>query len=158
MVDITRLRKNAEKKTLSISSAEIRHGDVSATTSQELFNLPANCLIVDAGVVVEVAGQGGLTVDFGFDGLAELGDDLALSSTGYVDTPFDVTTLVLADGTPNTLTSGTVAKTPRLLTGTGKTVTAKFSADPSAGIFHFIVEYIEYTLGNGNLTVLGDGT
>lgn len=142
MVDISRLRKFAEKKTLSVSAAEVRHGDVSATTLQELFKLPPNCLIVDCGVVVEVAGQGSLTVDFGFDGGAELGNDLDIDGTGYVN------------GLPTTVTGNadTFNPIPRILTGTGKTVTAKFSADPSAGIFHFIVTYIEYTLGNGKLT------
>lgn len=141
MTDITRLRKNAEKKTRSVSSAEIRHGDVAGTTLQELFNLPSNCLIVDAAIAVEVAGQGGLTVDFGFDGGAELGSAIAISTTGAKTVPL----VVSGSGTIGT-------KAPRILTDTGKKVTAKFSADPTAGVFHFIVEYIEYTLGNGKLT------
>lgn len=146
MTDITRLRKNMEKKSISVSAAEVRHGDVSGTTLQELFNLPADCLIVEAGVVVEQAGQSNLTVDFGFDGGNELGNDLDIDGTGYVDV--DIT----ASGNAET-----IQKAPRILTGTGKTVTAKFSADPTAGIFHFIVMYVEYTRGNGELTVVGDG-
>lgn len=152
MVDITRLRKNAEKKTISVSSAEINASDVGATTLQELFLLPANAVIVDAGIVVETAGQSGLTVDFGFDGGNELGNDIAISSTGYKQVAESIASLTLTEGTPNTLSAGTVTKSPRILTGTGKSVTATFSADPTAGKFHFIVEYIEYKLGNGKLT------
>lgn len=157
MTDITRLRKNAEKKTISVASAMVKHSDVAGTTLQELFNLPPNCLIVDSGVVVEEAGQTSLTVDFGFDGGNELGNDLDIDGTGYVQVAEAIAALTLTEGTPNTLSAGTVTKSPRILTGTGKTVTAKFSADPTAGVFHFIVEYIEYTLGNGKLMALGDG-
>jgi len=188
MTDVTRYRDFAEKKTVSVSAARLLHSDVADTALQELFNLPEKCLIIDAGIVVDVAGQGGLTVDFGFAGGNELGNDIALDSTGYkqvamatllttltgvtalTSTAGTVTALVLGEGTPNTLTSGTVSltngagtctltsgagtatKAPRILTETGKNVTAKFSADPSAGDFTFIVEYIEYTLKNGQRT------
>ncbi len=135
MVDITRLRKNAEKKVISVSSAEIGHADVSGTALQELFKLPANSVITNASVYVETAGQASLTVDFGFDGGNELGNDLAISATGVKGTA-----LALAS---------------RIATGTGKTVTAVFSADPTAGKFHFMVEYIEYTRGCGELTNYG---
>jgi hypothetical protein len=146
MVDVTRLRKNAEKKVVSVAAAEIRHGDVSGTALQELFKLPANCLIIEAGVVVEEAGQANLTVDFGFDGGNELGNDIDIDGTGYVDVD------IAASGNAET-----IQKAPRILTGTGKTVTAKFSADPTAGKFHFIVEYIDYTRGNGELMQYGAG-
>ena len=144
MVDLTRLRKNAEKKNVSVSVAHIKHTDVSATTLNEIFMLPANALIINAGVIVDVAGQGGLTVDLGFDGGAEMGDDLAISTTGYKQIPLAL------DGN-----AATFNNFPRLLTGTGKTVTAKFSADPSAGEFYFLVEYIEFKRGNGELTNFG---
>ena len=147
MTDITRLRKNAEKKTVSVASAEILHSDVGGTAIQELFNLPGNSLIINAGVVVEAAGQASLTVDFGFDGGNELGNDLDIDGTGYV-----------AAGIAVSGNAETLALAPRILTGTGKTVTAKFSADPTAGKFHFIVEYIEFTLGNGKMMSYGDGT
>lgn len=149
MVDITRLRKNAEKKTVSVAAAKILHSDVSSVALQELFNLPADCLIINAGVVVEEAGQATLTVDFGFDGGTELGAAMPISTTGYKQTTMPVTGVSGA--------TGVATPAPRLLTGTGKTVTAKFSADPTAGAFHFIVEYIEYTLGNGKLMNYGDG-
>lgn len=156
MTDITRTRKFAEKKTMSISCAEIRHGDAADTTSHEIFNLPANCLITKAGIIVDEAGQSSLTVDLGFDGGNELGDDLAIDSTGYVEDGPAVATLTLSEGTPNTLSSGTVNSGLNILTGTGKTVTAKFSADPSQGKFYALVEYIEYTKGNGDYTVYSD--
>lgn len=152
MTDLTRLRKFAEKKTYSVSAANVKHTDVAGTTLQELFKLPPNCLIVDATVVVVAAGQGSLTVDFGFDGGNELGNDLDIDAISVVSVPESLLALTLTEGTPNTLSAGTVTKSPRIATGTGKTVTAKFSADPSAGEFVFIVEYIEYTLSNGQLT------
>lgn len=135
MVDVTRLRKNAEKKQFSVSSAEIRHTDVNNTALQELFKLPPNSLITNATVQVETAGQAGLTVNFGFDGGSELGSALAISTTGPKGTA-----LAIASRIPTT---------------TGKTVTATFSADPTAGVFHFIVEYIEYTRGCGEYTNFG---
>lgn len=158
MVDITRLRKNAEMKVISVASALIKHGDVAATTQQLLYNLPANSLIIEAGISVDVAGQGGLTVDFGFDGGNELGNDIAISSTGYKQVTNAIASLTLTEGTPNTLSAGTVTKSPRILTGTGKAVTATFSADPSAGEFHFIVQFIEYTVGNGQFMNYGNGS
>lgn len=158
MVDVTRLRKNAEMKKLSVASALIKHGDVSSTAAQLLYNLPANALIIDAGISVDVAGQSGLTVDFGFDGGNELGNDIAISSTGYKQVALAIATLTLTEGTPNTLSAGTVTKAPRILTGTGKAVTATFSADPSAGEFHFIVQFIEYTVGNGEFMNYGSGS
>ncbi len=217
MTDLTRTKNFAEKKTVSWACARVVHGDVADTAQQDLFNLPENCVIMETMVNVEVAGQGGLTVNFGFDGAAELGSALVMSAvavipgllpavtgtvttltgtidtltgtisdlTGLVDTlTGTVTALTLTEGTPNTLDSGTIALTsgaltltsavttldaaaitltsgaltgtvtpaPRLATGTGKLVTAKFSADPSAGSFVFMVGYIEYDLGNGKLT------
>lgn len=135
MADLTRLKKFAEKKTYSVAAARVTHDMVADTALQELFELPADCLIVDACVDVKTAGQALLTVDFGFDGGAELGNDLDIDGAGVVS-------VALSGG----------VKAPRIDTGTGKTVTAKFSADPTAGDFVFIVEYIEYELGNGKLT------
>ena len=136
MADLTRKNKNSEKKTLSVMSVPVKHTEVT-TGSNELFKLPPDCLIVDSCVVVEDAGQASLTVDFGFSGGSELGNDLDIDAISVVSVP-------LAAG----------VKAPRLVTGTGKTVTATFSADPTAGKFHFIVEYIEYTKGCGELTNL----
>lgn len=146
MGDITRLRKNSEKKVVSVSAAEIKAGDVTSTALQELFNIPPDALIINAGMVIEQAGQAGLTVDMGFDGGAELGNDYDCATEGYEQT-------LLATTSGGTVTT----PAPRILSGTGKTVTAKFSAVPTSGVFHFIVEYIEYKLGNGTLTQLGNG-
>ena len=140
MTDLTRLRDFAQKKTVSVSAARLKHSDVADTTLQTIFNLPEDALIVDAGVLVHVAGQASLTADFGFAGGAELGNDLVLSTTGYK------TGMPLTEGTPNT--------SARIPTLTGKDVTVKFSADPSAGEFTFICEYIEFALKNGNLTAI----
>lgn len=151
MTDLTRTRKFNEKKTASVAAARVLHSDVSGTASNELFVLPANALITNAYVVVKTAGQTNLTVDFGFDGGNELGNDLDIDGAGVVSVPLSIAALTLTEGTPNTLSSGTVTKGPSIDTATGKTVTAKFSADPTAGDFVFIVEFIEYELGNGDL-------
>lgn len=135
MTDLTRKGKFAEKKTRSVASARIEHTDAAGTENLDLFTLPENAVIVDAFVIVEVAGQTGLTVDFGYDGGNELGNDIDIDdTTGAVKPVKSATTVPL-----------------QLLTGTGKNVTAKFSADPTAGRFVFVVEFIEYDLGNGML-------
>lgn len=151
MPNLTRLRNFAEKKNVSVAAALIKHSDVAATTLQELFCLPADALIINAYCVVKTAGQANLTVDFGFDGGNELGNDLDIDAVSVVSVPLSVLALTLTEGTPNTLSAGTVQKGPQIDTATGKTVTAKFSADPTAGEFVFIVEFIEYMRGNGEL-------
>lgn len=158
MVDNTRLYKNAENKVLEVACAEVRHGDVASTEAHKLYNLPKNALIIEAGIIVNEAGQGGLTVDFGFDGGNELGNDIDIATTGYKQVANAIAALTLTEGTPNTLSSGTVTKAPRILTGTGKTVTATFSADPSAGKFFFMVTYIEFTVGNGHFMNYSSGS
>lgn len=130
MPDLTRVSDNNEKKTISVVSAVVDHSQVSDTSNVVLWNIPGRCLITRAYTVTEVPGQASLTVDVGFAGGAELMNDADL------------------DGTPNTVDD---ALTTPIWSGTGKQVTAKFSADPTAGRFVFIVEYIEYTLGNGKL-------
>lgn len=129
MTDLTRKSKFNEKKTVSVAAAELSHEDVSGTALQELFNLPPNALITAAHTIVHEAGQTSLTVDLGFAGGDELGDAVDIDDVGP---------------------EGGVLTTA-IDTGTGKNVTAKFSADPTAGRFTFIVEFIEYTLGNGTL-------
>ncbi len=138
MVDLTKVTKNAQKKTASISAAQLVGGSsaalrdgsyVNATDNYDLFRIPANSLITDAYVVVEEAGQASLTADIGFDGGAELINDADI------------------DGVSVVKDAGI-----KLATGTGKLVTAKFSSAPTAGRFHVVVEYIEYTKTNGELT------
>jgi len=148
MVDITRKSDFCEKKTISVASAVVTHDMVANTDLHKLFNLPERALITDAWVVTEVAGQTNLTVDFGFDGGNEFINDADIDNTGVVQAPY--ATSITLTGNAETVTTGTV-KNLNLLTGTGKTVTAKFSADPTAGRFVFIVEFIEYTLGVGDL-------
>ena len=138
MVDLTKVTQNAQKKVKSISSAILVGGSTAAlnggsyantTANYDLFRLPANCLVTDAYVVVEAAGQANLTADIGYDGGAELINDADI------------------DGVSVVKDAGI-----KLATGTGKLVTAKFSAAPTVGRFHVVVEYIEYTLTNGMLT------
>ena len=169
--DITRLHKHAQKKTVSVSAANVLFGDVVSINTMQLFKLPPNALIVAAGVVVDTVANGAITVNFGFDGGIELGNALDIhTGVGYKQDKevSTVTTLTgtltgitLNEGTPNTFNAGTVALTsgagtvthaPRILTGTGQIVTAVFSAGPTAGDFTFVVEYIEYKLGCGNMT------
>lgn len=138
MVDLTKVTKNAQKKTLSVSSAVLVGGSTAAlnggsyvntTSNYDLFRIPANCLITDAYVVVEGAGQANLLADIGFDGGAELINDADI----------DAVSVVKDAGI-------------KLASGTGKLVTAKFSAAPTTGRFVVIVEYTEYGVTNGNLT------
>lgn len=130
MTDHRRTRKFAEKKTVAVSAAELNFAEVASTDAHELFELPDNALITHAYCDVKGAGQALLTVDFGFSGGNELGNDLDIDAVSVVG---------------GELTAG-------IDTGTGKTVTAKFSAAPTAGDFVFIVQYIEYKLGTGMLT------
>lgn len=157
MPDLTRKKDFAQKKTMSVASARVTHDMVAATTLQELFNLPPNAVIVEAMVNVVVAGQANLTVDFGFDGGNELGNDLDIDGIAVVSVGHNISSLTLTEAAPNTYLAGSAVKVPRIATGTGKTVTAKFSADPSAGEFIFIVSFIEFDLTNGQLMQLGDG-
>lgn len=130
MTDLTRMKNYSEKKTISVAAAVVDYTQVSSTAQQNLFNLPDNSLITRAFIINEANGQAGLTVDFGFDGGAELINDAGV------------------DGTPGVVKD---AMSVPVKTGTGKAVTAKFSATPTAGRFVFMVEFIEYTLGNGQL-------
>lgn len=139
MTDLKKVGKFMQKKNRSVSSAVLVGGSSAAlnggayvadTATQELFTVPANALITDCYVVVEEAGQANLTVDIGYAGSNEL----------FNDADIDAVSVVKDAGI-------------KLATGTGKTVTAKFSVAPTQGRFHIIVEYIEYTVGNGDLTV-----
>ncbi len=155
--DLTRKRKFGEKKTKSVSSARLQLADVVglSTNVLNLFNLPPDAIVTDAYVIVDDAAQGGVTVDFGFAGGTEFGSALAVSATGVKEKAESIATLTLNEATPNTLNAGTVTKALRLQTLTGKTVTAKFSAEPNETVdMTFVVEYIEYRLSNGDLTTV----
>jgi hypothetical protein len=129
MTDLTRKKKFAQKKTFSIAAETVNFGDVSGAGAHELFVLPANCLITKARIITTVAGQTNLTVGLGFSG-----SQTALISAGDIDN-----TGVVIDAGIN------------VQTGTGKVITALFSAAPTAGSFTFIVEFIEFTKAEGDL-------
>jgi len=126
-VNLTRNGKNAEKKNVCVATATVTSADIPGTDNYELFTLPADCVIIGATVYPETAGQATLTADLGYAGGTELGANLDLDDTA------------VKGGALSTY----------LATGTGKTVTLKPDAAPTAGKFHVMVEYIEYTRGNG---------
>lgn len=139
MTDLKKVGKFMQKKTRSVSSASLVGGSSAAlnggayvadTNPQELFTLPANAVITDCYVFPEEAGQAALTVSVGYGASYN-----ELVSAGAVSS----TTIVKDAGI-------------KLATGTGKVIAAKFSAAPTQGRFHIIVEYVEYTIGNGDLT------
>lgn len=140
MGDLTRINKNNEKKTRSVAAALITPDMINNTDAMELFMLPVRSLITAAYIVREVAANA-ITLDVGFSGGQELFNDAALNATGVLST----NTLALT-GNAESVTPGIA-----LQTTTGKTVTLKASGDMTAGRFYVIVEFIEFTLGNGNL-------
>jgi hypothetical protein len=127
MTDLTRKGNFSSKKGVCVASARITHDMVADTALNTLFNLPDNAVITNAIVVVEVVGQASLAVDFGFNGGDELDSAAVLTTVAALKTDLS------------------------LATGTGKDVTAKFSAAPTAGTFVFIVEFIEYDIATGAL-------
>lgn len=127
MTDLTRKSTFSQKKGVCVASARITHDMVADTALNTLFNLPENAIITDAFVVVEAASQAGVTVDFGYDGGSELDNDASVASVAVIKTEL------------------------ALNTGTGKAVSAKFSAAPTAGTFVFVVEFIEFDLATGPL-------
>ena len=130
MPDLSTVDKNSEKKTRSVLSAKITKADVPTLSAvYTLFKVPPSCLITDAYVVKPIAGQASLTADIGYAGAAELINDADL----------DDTTTVKDAGL-------------KLYTGTGKDITILFSAVPTVGEFHVVVEFVELELGNGKLT------
>jgi hypothetical protein len=128
IVNLTRNGKFAEKKNVSVAAASFTSSDVSTTDGYELFKLPADCVITSVITYASVAGQTGLTMDLGFsEGGVELGANVDVDDTA--------------------VKGGALATA--LATGTGQTVYVSPDAAPTAGTFHVMVEYIEYTRGNG---------
>lgn len=179
LTDITRKKNFSQKKTYSVAAARVTYDMVDGTHFNEVFRLPANALVVDVSMVVKVPGQTNLTVDFGTDANEDaLLDEVAadgvagtVKSTAEVSTVTTltgtVTALTLNEAAPPTLNSGTVAltsgagtvaKSPRIDTNTGLVIGASFSAQPTAGEWVFVVEFIEYDIANGQLMNLGEGT
>lgn len=132
MTNLSPKGKTSEKKTISHLAAVIDHSEIANTNLNELFQIPGRCLITRAYAVNEVAGQASLTANLGFKG----GTGSELLSAADLD------------GTPGVVKGDL---TTPIWSNTGKTVGVTFSADPTAGRFVFIVEFIEYTLGNGKL-------
>lgn len=135
MGDLTRTAKFSEKKSRSVAATEraMLYSEFDTTSAVTLFNLPANCLITDAYVITETAGQTSLTLDVGVTGDADgLIADADVDNTGIVK---------------DALSTG-------VLTGTGTAVTVTPSATPTAGAFIFVVDYVEYTKSTGEMTVI----
>lgn len=153
-LDLTRSKRFGDKKTISVASARVKLADIlgCGTDNITLFNLPPNSIIVDAYAIVDNAAQVGVTTSLGFSGGTELLAAVSVASIGVKQTALSIAALTLTEGTPNTLSAGTVTKGPKLLTGTGKVVTAKFSAEPNEEIdITYVVEFVEYTKANGDL-------
>ncbi len=133
----TGTRDFAEKKTYSVSAATLRAEDFDGNNPIAIFNLPEKSLVISTTLVVnEDDGENG----------------------GYLQVSIGTEQAIQGGSTDGI---GTTTSSTKYLTGTGKqvTVAAVTSADgtvqtgaPSEGEFTVIVEYIEYTLGNLNLT------
>lgn len=126
-VDLTYKRNFAQKKSLSVSAGVLDKKDFSGTKELDLFNIPESALIRDIYIVTEVAGNTGLTFKV---------------KTGTVSS--------IAAGDVDNI--GVVTTSPNIATGSGKKITITPNKAVSAGKFAIIVEYLEYTLGNGILT------
>lgn len=134
-VNLTRLKKRTDKKTISVHASNlvpVAEGLVGLDINQ-LANLPPDAAIRDAYLVVNTATQAGVTAELGFAGGSELGTALPCDVAGHV---------------PGLV----VDNTDKVLTLTGKVLTVIFSATPTAGDIDVVVVYDEYTLCNGNLT------
>lgn len=131
MPDLTRKGKNFEKKSASVSSAEVTFEDLNATDVADLFNIPVDALITATHVVVHEAADALATLDVGTtDGGAELINDADIATVGVVTdalaAPVSVEMGALVNITPST------------------TLTQ--------GRFTVVVEYVEYELSNGEQT------
>lgn len=132
MTNRTNVRDFAQKKSYSVSAATLQAEEFDGLNAIEVFNLPEKALVTNAFIVTEVAGPLLLTlkVDVG------------------------ATSVILAG---NADTTGGISEAgTNVLTGTGQAVTVTPSAAVLHGTFTVIIEYIEYTLGNGHLTNYSD--
>ncbi len=128
--DLSRRRKNTEKRTINISTARLSFDEMNLTDDHQILVLPENAIIKNAFVNVKEAADVAITADIGFEGGTgiELFDDVDLVTLG--------------------LTEAEVA----LDTGTGKTIIVTPSAELTQGSFDVVIEYIEYNMSNGQLT------
>lgn len=131
IINLTRKTDFIKKKNTSVSAARVAFGDIPlAVDTYQLFNLPADCLITAAYVIPHIAGQATLTIDLNF------GATPLIVNADVDDTAVKKDAGISID------------------TGTGGIVTVSPDADPTAGDFTFIVEYIEYDRTNGEFTRL----
>lgn len=135
-INKTRLAGANAKATHSSNTVTLKPADfagVAVGDTMQLFTIPENSMITSAWIVVKSASQASVTAGIGITANGtELGASRALSSVAVVGA-----------------TLGTM-----LDSGTGKVVYFTPSAIPTQGEFDVIVNYIEYRLGNGNLTAL----
>jgi len=125
--------KNSYKKSVSVSSATLDFGEqaVSSTETVAVFTLPANAVVVNAFFNV-TSGVTGATAT----GKITVGSTDAIAAVTF--------------GGSAAVKGGTVTK---VATGTGAAVTVTVgTANATAGVVEVIVEYIEYTKTNGELT------
>ena len=126
--------KNNEKKSGCLSTAIIDFDEQSVATTETVavFNLAPKAVVTNAYFVVEK----------GVTGATATGK-ITVGST-------DTIAAVAFAGVAGTIKGGTVTK---VLTNTGAEVTVTIgTADATAGRVVVVVEYDEYTLGNGTYT------
>ena len=131
-LDKTRLRSAAKKKVRAVAAVELYYSDFNATDTLQVFKLPENCLITAAYTVVKTAANASSTLSIGS---TPSGTDLA---TGV--------SLTATGG------GGGAVITSEVDTGTGTSIYVTPNQALTAGRFYVIVEYIEYTRNNGELT------
>ena len=125
--------KNANKKSVCVSSATLDFGEQAVSTAETvaLFNLPANAVVTNAFFNV-TSGVAGATAT----GKITIGSTDAIAAVAF--------------GGSAAIKGGTVTK---VATGTGAEVTVTVgTANATAGVVEVVVEYIEYTKTTGELT------
>ena len=83
--DLTREKRNSYKRQINASVAHVLYSDVVSTNTHDLFNLPANALIINAGVMIKTVANGSITVAFGIAGFS-LSAASNLTTTGVAKT------------------------------------------------------------------------
>ena len=125
MTDRTYLKDFSHKKTVSIAAAEVEFGDFDGTNTVDIIKLPENCLITAIHAVKDVAFNNSL-INVKVDAAVGLG---VTSNTTGVQAGHD----------------------KAISTGTGATISVHPNAVPTAGKMTVIVEFVEYTLANGQV-------
>lgn len=143
MVDLTRQRKNAQKRASSFFVAEIVEGEdgVDATAGDMAHlvgNLPPNAIILDASIQTLVGSDGGTATG-----------TIGSTSTG---------SNIMTAGDLDAVGSSGNNPTERVVTGTGMEVwlrVAYSSAATNVGKYLVVIEYLEYDKTTGEYTSLG---